>query len=303
VRQPTNTTLDIPIPILPKRVLVVDDSPTMRAMMTAWLEEAGYEVRAATDGEDGAAKVKSEHPDLVIADVNMPRRYGFALCRLIKDDPATREIPVILFTRLDEAGDIVNGLAAGADAFVCKGSGAKDLLRQIESVLPDAPDRSRRQSSAVASLRELHRPTGPAIGRKAIFRRLFHAVFREVPFDILAFMVDVGDRTALLLGSLHELSGSVADELTARMTEAYTRLAGREVTPAELDPQLIVIDHSGMWGGAADSLARSVTVPILVGEDVIGCLGVFSFEDHAALDANLRFFFDIGVATARALRR
>jgi hypothetical protein len=149
---------------------------------------------------------------------------------------------LILFTRLNEATDIVNGLAAGADAFVIKGTGANDLLRQVEFLLP-APDLLRRKTAALASLQDR---LGPTVGRKAIFKRLFHALFREVPFDILALLVDGGgDGRIFLLGSHHTLSRPVADELTAKLVDGYAGLSGRPLAPADLDAQHIVIDRPG----------------------------------------------------------
>jgi serine/threonine protein kinase len=298
---PPPTTLDIPaIAAKPKRILFVDDSPTMRTLVPTWLTGAGYEVEVASDGDEGVEKIKQRAPDLVIADVNMPKLDGFALCRAIKDDPATRAIPVILFTRLNEATDIVSGLAAGADAFVIKGTGANDLLRQVENLLPDAPDPSRRKTAALASMQDR---LGPTLGRKAIFKRLFHALFREVPFDILALLGDGGSgKKILLLGSHHELAPAVADEIIGKLVSGYAELSGQPLSVAELDAQLIVIDETALWGHGAADLKRSVMVPILLGDEMIGCLGVFSFENHPALDANIRFFFDIGVAAAHALR-
>jgi DNA-binding response OmpR family regulator/tRNA A-37 threonylcarbamoyl transferase component Bud32 len=283
-----------------KRILFVDDSPTMVMMVEAWLTEAGYEVIVARDGDEGAKKVESVLPDLVIADVNMPRRDGFALCRAIKSNRLTGSIPVVLFTRLNEATDIVNGLAAGADAFVIKGSDARDLLRQVEYLAPDTRSPQRRKGQVFLSLEERL----SSLGRRAIFKRLFDALFREVPFDILAlFVEDVGAKDLMLLGSHYELSRALSDKLTQQTAAAFAQMAGRPNLTELLESQLIVIDESVMWGDAEVKDLKTVMVPLMDGENVIGCLGVFSFEDNAALDANIRFFFEIGVAAARALRR
>jgi DNA-binding response OmpR family regulator/tRNA A-37 threonylcarbamoyl transferase component Bud32 len=283
-----------------KRVLFVDDSPTMVMMVEAWLTEAGYDVIVARDGDEGAKKVESVLPDLVIADVNMPRRDGFALCRAIKANRLTGTIPVILFTRLNEATDIVNGLAAGADAFVIKGSDARDLLRQVEYLAPDTRSPHRRKGQHFLSLEERL----SSLGRRAIFKRLFDAFFREVPFDVVALLVeDVGAKDLVLLGSHYELSTAFSDKLIQQTGAAFAQMAGRPNLSGLLESQLIVIDESVTWGDAEVKDLKTVMVPIMDGEDVIGCLGVFSFEADVSLDANIRFFFEIGVAAARALRR
>jgi serine/threonine protein kinase len=307
-REGTPTRTDVPVTVelatlprrleRPRKILFVDDSPSMCALVSTWLERGGYDVITAGDGFAGMAKVRSEQPDLVIADVSMPRCDGFSLCRTLRSDPSTREIPVILFTRLDEATDIVNGLAAGVDAFVVKGSGPEDLLRQVEHLLPDDAQLSRRSTTMLERLRG----SFETLGRQAIFKQLFDACFREVPFDVLAVLVDrVGQPPLLLLGSHYELAAERADALVRKIMDGCDAMRGKRAIQT-IESQLVVIDDTAVWGDAGVTLKHQVIVPMLDGEQVIGCLGVFSFEDQPELDDNIRFFFDIGVAAARALR-
>jgi serine/threonine-protein kinase len=283
-----------------RTVLFVDDSPSMCALVSSWLAGAGHDVIVASDGLAGAELARRRRPDLVIADVNMPRCDGFSLCRGLKDDPQTRGIPVILFTRLDEATDIVNGLAAGADAFVVKRSHPRDLLRQVDHLLPDAIHPSRRATTVIERLRGRFE----TLGRNAIFKQLFDACFREVPFDVLAFLVVRLDRPPLLLlGSHYELASERADALAREVVASYLQLPGDHPDVAIESVQLVV-DETAVWGSDVRvDVKRSMMVPILDEDGVIGNLAVFSFEDQPELDENIRFFFDIGVAAARALRR
>src|SRR5687768_17108906 len=111
-----------------KRILYVEDSRSMRSLVSMWLASAGYQVTLGEDGEDGLAKARAQLPDLVLSDVNMPKRDGFELCRALKETPDTAHVPVILLTRMEAAHDILSGLDAGADAFILKGAPQEELL-------------------------------------------------------------------------------------------------------------------------------------------------------------------------------
>src|SRR6266550_126564 len=101
------------------RVLVVDDDQKIRALLTELIECEGYEVVSAADGGNAWEIVQSFEPDLVISDVVMPVLDGVELCRLIKQDVRTADIPVILISGLRiDVEDSVEGLTAGADDYL-----------------------------------------------------------------------------------------------------------------------------------------------------------------------------------------
>src|SRR5258705_13617688 len=101
------------------RVLIVDDDPKLCALLTEIIENEGYEVASAADGGSGRELVLSFEPDVVISDVVMPVLDGIELCLLIKKDPRTSDIPVILISGLRNAvEDSIRGLTAGADDYL-----------------------------------------------------------------------------------------------------------------------------------------------------------------------------------------
>jgi two-component system chemotaxis sensor kinase CheA len=106
---------------LKRRILVVDDSITTRTLEKNILENAGYEVVLAKDGAEGFEVASASPPDLVIADVEMPKMNGFELARAIKSDAGLGHLPVILVTSLGSAEDRARGVGAGADAYIVKG--------------------------------------------------------------------------------------------------------------------------------------------------------------------------------------
>lgn len=117
-------------------ILVVDDSLTTRTLEKSILEAQGYQVRLAVDGIEALSKLRSEHVDLVISDVQMPRLDGFGLLQAVKSDQALKSVPVILVTSLEAREDRERGLALGADAYVVKRKfDQKELLETVGQML------------------------------------------------------------------------------------------------------------------------------------------------------------------------
>jgi two-component system chemotaxis sensor kinase CheA len=119
-----------------KRLLVADDSVTVRTLQKNILESAGYDVMAAVDGMEAWHLLSENGADLVVSDVEMPRMDGFSLTETIRDSRRFRELPVILVTAMESDADKARGLAAGADAYCLKSAfDQKDLLATIARLL------------------------------------------------------------------------------------------------------------------------------------------------------------------------
>src|SRR3954462_3338257 len=104
-----------------RRLLLVDDSSTMRRMLSTLLQDEGYEVGIAKDGQEGLAKAReSPYVDLILTDYEMPELDGAGLCRELKADKDLRSIPVLLLTTLGETENKVTGLDSGADDYIQK---------------------------------------------------------------------------------------------------------------------------------------------------------------------------------------
>jgi len=109
-------------PAAKKRVLVVDDSITVREVQRQILRTHGYEVEVAVDGQDGWNRVQAEPFDLVISDIDMPRMNGLEFVRHIREDGALKELPVIVVSYKDRDEDRLRGLEAGANHYLTKSS-------------------------------------------------------------------------------------------------------------------------------------------------------------------------------------
>jgi two-component system chemotaxis sensor kinase CheA len=119
-----------------KRLLVADDSVTVRTLQKNILESAGYDVMAAVDGMEAWHLLSENGADLVVSDVEMPRMDGFSLTEAIRESRRFRDLPVILVTAMESDADKARGLAVGADAYCLKSAfDQKDLLATIARFL------------------------------------------------------------------------------------------------------------------------------------------------------------------------
>jgi len=116
-------------------ILVVDDNPQNVELMQAYLESLNCTVHVAVDGIDALEKVPKTKPDLILLDIMMPRMSGFEVCRRLKADPKTREIPILMVTALNELGDIERGVECGTDDFLTKPINKLELVTRVKSLL------------------------------------------------------------------------------------------------------------------------------------------------------------------------
>jgi two-component system alkaline phosphatase synthesis response regulator PhoP len=127
----------------PSKVLIADDNPQILELLEAYLEPLGLDVRLASDGEATLAAVEHDQPDLILLDIMMPKRSGYEVCRILKDDPRYRDIPIIMVTALHEVGDMERARECGGDDFLSKPVNKIELLDRVRNLL---------------KLRELKRP-------------------------------------------------------------------------------------------------------------------------------------------------
>ena len=117
------------------RILVIEDSPANMELAVLLLEEAGYSVFSAMDAEAGLLLARTEQPDLILMDIHLPGMDGLEATTLLKQNNATRAIPVIALTAMAMRGDEQRILAAGCDGYIAKPLRYQELWKMIETEL------------------------------------------------------------------------------------------------------------------------------------------------------------------------
>ena len=116
-------------------VLIVDDSVTVREMVSGMLINSGLSVIEATNGLEAKEKIQNSPPDLVITDLIMPDMNGYELCRWIKNDPKSQNIPVVMCTSKNQEFDRYWGMKQGADAYITKPFHPAELVETVKQLL------------------------------------------------------------------------------------------------------------------------------------------------------------------------
>ena len=121
------------------KILVIEDEPDLLEVVQYNLEREGHKVIVCRNGEQGLSRIRTDDPDLVILDLMLPGMDGVEVCRQVKSDPVTRNIPVIMVTAKSEESDIVLGLGIGADDYITKPFSPRELVARVKVVLRRGP--------------------------------------------------------------------------------------------------------------------------------------------------------------------
>ncbi len=123
---------------MPKKILIVDDEPSIVAPLQFLMERNGYRVSVAASGEEALETIERDPPDLVLLDVMLPGLSGFDVCRMIRENSALSNVRIILVTALGRKINVAKGMALGADDYIVKPFGNRELVAKVKQLL-DAP--------------------------------------------------------------------------------------------------------------------------------------------------------------------
>lgn len=118
-----------------RKILVVEDEPDIRGLITFSLKYAGFAVIEALNGEEALDKAVVEEPDLVLLDVRMPKLNGYEVCKLLKSQDATKDIPVVFISARGQEAEIKRGLELGAEEYILKPFAPDELGRRVQVIL------------------------------------------------------------------------------------------------------------------------------------------------------------------------
>lgn len=258
------------------RILVVEDDDDIREALEALLEEHGYAVDTASNGEQAFAMVEEDPPSLVISDVMMPGIDGFQLVEKLRERPASADIPIILLSALREPDTRIAGLDLGADDYISKPTRPDELLARVRVHLRHA---HRHQALTRRSLID---PLTGTLNRRGILsvlrRERERALKSGTPLSVL--MLDVDGFKALNDTYGHKAGDTVLRNLARAIVEAVR-----------------VVDHVGRLGGDEFVVAVPDGDPVaaagLAARLAVLQLPPLEVEDHARLEVHV----SVGVAT------
>ncbi len=154
-----------------QRILVVDDEHDIAELVSYNLEKEGFDVTTAMDGEEALEKIRVKRFDLVILDLMLPGIQGIDLCRVLRNDPKTRHLPIVMLTAKTDEVDRILGLEMGADDYVSKPFSVRELIARIKAVL-------RRSAKAETEAKHI------AVGELVINTETYSVSKKNVPLNL-----------------------------------------------------------------------------------------------------------------------
>jgi DNA-binding NarL/FixJ family response regulator len=245
----------------PARILIVDDEPLNVDYLEQELESLGFVTESAADGVEALERVATAPPDLVLLDVMMPGMDGISTLRILKDDPETRLMPVVLMTALNAVEDRVRGIEAGADDFLSKPVDDRELVARIRTALraKRVVDETVGELRSTSDHLERYGSQKRDVAVLAIAWRLRD---RTVPGGAVGFL---GRRRRIAAEErLHALGGLPTEQPRDVLVAVFDGPDRRSRTIAALEAALAVLDDGRR--NAAAGVAGDVTVKAAVAE-------------------------------------
>lgn len=118
-----------------KKILIADDEQNIVISLEFLMKREGFDVVVANDGEEAVERIRSEHPDLVLLDVMMPKKTGFEVCQEVKADASLAAVRILMLTAKGRDTEVAKGLALGADAYMTKPFSTRELVNKVRSLL------------------------------------------------------------------------------------------------------------------------------------------------------------------------
>ena len=252
------------------KIVIADDSPTLRRIVTSVLTREGHEVVAAEDGIGAVQLVFLHQPDAVVLDVQMPRVSGFIAARVLKDDWQTADVPVVMLTSLDAASDRYWAGQAGVDRYLTKDFEAGELSATIDEVLLSATAARGGRPALKADPLELSEQDVLSRVCDLLDRKLFESSVAQAVTAIAATANGLEQSVAALLGVLQRFVGyDLAAVLLAAERQAYVAV-GRPTAQEHYDDFLAAAaDAVTSYGGQGVSAGELSTRVAQAGGSVV----------------------------------
>lgn len=213
-----------------RRILVVDDDREVVRLIRAYLEQAGFEVLAAYDGDAAVHVIRRERPDLLLLDLMLPGKDGWAITRLVRADPALAHIPIIMLTaRVDDTDKIV-GLELGADDYVTKPYNPREVVARVRARLRQ-PDVAPPQTLRVGGLEMDVRRRDVRVDGRPVELTPTEFSLLQVLMEQAGYVLTRGELTRLALG--------VDFEGVERTLDSHIRNLRQKLEPDPANPTYV----------------------------------------------------------------
>ncbi len=235
---------------MPEKILIIDDDVDTLRLVGLMLQRQGYQISAATNGEQGLAKAFEEIPDIILLDVMMPNMDGYEVTRRLRKNPATQAIPILMFTAKSQLDDKVVGFEAGADDYLTKPTHPAELQSHVKALLGRVGTKQGKEAPVVVSHEHRGRVIGVlaargGVGVSSVATNVAAALFSRTSSDvILAELVPGKGTIGMELGvtgrqRLNDILSTIPVEITRDKVQSalIPHGSGLKFLPASENPR------------------------------------------------------------------
>ena len=291
----------------PPMVLVVDDDLTVRMLVRASLEPAGFKVEEMADGTRVLSTLSHIRPDIILLDVMMPELDGFAVCAALRKLPGGEQIPVVMMTGLDDLESINRAYEIGATDFITKPINWANLPHRIHYIhrANQAFKGVRRLVHEMATIAEIGQIISSTLDIDEVYEKFSQAVAKLIPFDRISTNIINSEENTInltyilglevpgrLKGDIIPLAGTVTERAFKTKSAFIIQKKGQE----EMIKEFPALEPSFLSG-----IHSTITVPLISNDQVIGSLLLGSVKDQAYTESNLDLAKRVGSQISGAI--
>jgi adenylate cyclase len=269
-------------------ILIADDRPETVQLVHDLLVVEGFQVVTAVDGQEALDRIREHLPDLVLLDLIMPRLNGFEVCQLLKADPATSDIPVLMLTAWAEPDQRVKGLQLGADDYVAKPFDHRELLARVRTRLR-AKQETDRLRAAEKTIRETFERYVPPHVVEQLLADPTQVMLGGAQQTVTVLFADLRGYTALAETLPPD---QLVDVLNGHLTAAAHEVLAHDGTISQYAGDLVMAIFNAPLS-QPDHALRAVRAAVQLGQEMT--------RYHAEMPQELRMEFGIGIASGEAV--
>jgi two-component system NtrC family sensor kinase len=284
-----------------KRILIVEDEKLTVEMLTYPLEQEGFEIVSAADGEEGLLKAYRDKPSLIILDIMLPKLNGIEVCKRLKNDFRTKNIPLIMLTCRDDMDFKLESFRNGADDYIIKPFDLRELLARVKSILrlinlQNTLKASIEEVERMSVINEINKAISSSLYLEEILKIIGCQLRRLINYDLISLaLLDKGDKFVKVRTLISQEKIELGDEFYIPFkvsTLAQKVVSGSIYNPSEDKVPELPYSTEG------NKLLSAIIIPLKVRRKIIGTFNVASYRENAFSDTDLEVINQIALQVA-----
>ncbi|MEQ8223312.1 MAG: response regulator [Candidatus Eremiobacterota bacterium] len=285
-----------------KRILIVEDEKLTVEMLTYPLEQEGFEIISASDGEEGLLKAYRDKPSLIILDIMLPKLNGIEVCKRLKNDFKTKNIPLIMLTCRDDMDFKLESFRNGADDYIIKPFDLRELLAKVKSILrlinlQNTLKASIEEVERISVINEINKAISSSLYLEEILKIIGCQIRRLINYDLISLaLLDKGDKFVKVRTLISQEKIELGDEFYIPVnisTLSQNLISGTICNPSE--------DKVPELPCAGEELLSAIIIPLKVRRKIIGTFNVAGYRENAFSETELEVANQIALQVAIAM--